>query len=398
MPRSSSDTALHKERAYWSGVFAMTLCVFTLIASEFMPVSLLTPISVDLAVSEGLVGQGIAISGLFAVLTSLSISTLAVAVNRKTLLLAMTALMALSGAIIALAPSYFIYMTGRALIGIAIGGFWSLSAATAIRLVPQHRVPRALAIFNGGNALATVIAAPLGSYLGSVIGWRGAFFCIVPVAVMAFIWQLLSLPTMTTDKDAKRSGTVFRLFANPLVTLGLAACGLFFMGQFSLFTYLRPFLETVTQVDITTLSLVLLTIGVAGFIGTLLIGIFLKSTFYLTLIAIPLLMATIAGALIAFGHSVWIVTLLLGLWGLIATAAPTGWWTWIARTLPEDAEAGGGLLVAIVQLSIALGSTLGGFAFDHSGYQSTFTISIVLLVIAAALTLWTSRKDLYQTN
>ncbi|CAI1601323.1 Purine ribonucleoside efflux pump nepI [Serratia quinivorans] len=398
MPRSSSDTALHKERAYWSGVFAMTLCVFTLIASEFMPVSLLTPISADLAVSEGLVGQGIAISGLFAVLTSLSISTLAGAVNRKILLLAMTALMALSGAIIALAPSYFIYMAGRALIGIAIGGFWSLSAATAIRLVPQHRVPHALAIFNGGNALATVIAAPLGSYLGSVIGWRGAFFCIVPVAVMAFIWQLFSLPTMTTDKDAKRSGTVFRLFANPLVTLGLAACGLFFMGQFSLFTYLRPFLETVTQVDITTLSLVLLTIGVAGFIGTLLIGIFLKSTFYLTLIAIPLLMAAIAGALIAFGHSVWIVTPLLGFWGLIATAAPTGWWTWIARTLPEDAEAGGGLMVAIVQLSIALGSTLGGFAFDHSGYQSTFTISIVLLVIAAALTLLTSRKDTYQTN
>lgn len=174
MPRSSSDTPLHNERAYWSGVFAMTLCVFTLIASEFMPVSLLTPISADLAVSEGLVGQGIAISGLFAVLTSLSISTLAGAANRKILLLGMTALMALSGAIIALAPSYFIYMAGRALIGIAIGGFWSLSAATAIRLVPQHRVPRALAIFNGGNALATVIAAPLGSYLGSVIGWRGA--------------------------------------------------------------------------------------------------------------------------------------------------------------------------------------------------------------------------------
>jgi predicted MFS family arabinose efflux permease len=70
----------------------------------------------------------------------------------------------------ALAPSYLIYMAGHALIGIAIGGFWSLSAATAIRLVPQHRVLRALTIFNGGNALATVIAAPLGSYLGAVIG------------------------------------------------------------------------------------------------------------------------------------------------------------------------------------------------------------------------------------
>lgn len=398
MSRVSSGTPLHEERAYWGGVFAMTLCVFALIASEFMPVSLMTPISGDLGVSEGLVGQGIAISGVFAVLTSLSISTLAGALNRKILLLGMTALMAFSGAIIALAPSYLIYMAGRALIGIAIGGFWSLSAATAIRLVPQRQVPRALAIFNGGNALATVIAAPLGSYLGSVIGWRGAFFCIVPVAVIAFIWQWFSLPAMTTDKDDKRTGTVFRLFANPLVTVGLVACGVFFMGQFALFTYLRPFLETVTQVDITTLSLILLTIGVAGFIGTLAIGAFLKSAFYLTLITIPLLMAVISGALIAFGHSLWVVAPLLGLWGLIATAAPTGWWTWVARTLPDDAEAGGGLMVAVVQLSIALGSTVGGFAFDHSGYQSTFAISLILLVIAAVLTLLTSHKDTHQTQ
>lgn len=398
MTTLSSNESLHNGRAYWSGISAMTLCVFALIASEFMPVSLLTPISGDLGVSEGLVGQGIAISGVFAVLTSLSISTLAGALSRKILLLSMTGLMAFSGAIIALAPSYLIYMVGRALIGIAIGGFWSLSAATAIRLVPKHQVPRALAIFNGGNALATVIAAPLGSYLGSVIGWRGAFFCIVPVAVIAFIWQWFSLPAMIKDKGNKRTSTVFRLFANPIVAVGLAACGLFFMGQFALFTYLRPFLETVTQVDITTLSLILLTIGVAGFIGTLLISVFLKSGFYPTLITIPLLMAAIAGALIAFGHSLWIVAPLLGLWGLIATAAPTGWWTWIARTLPEDAEAGGGLMVAIVQLSIALGSILGGLAFDHSGYQSTFTISVILLVIAAALALLTSRKDIYQTN
>lgn len=109
-------------------------------------------------------------------------------------------------------------------------------------------------------------------------------------------------------------------------------------------------------------------------------------------------MAVIAVALIAFGHSIWIVAPLLGLWGLIATAAPTGWWTWIARTLPEDAEAGGGLMVAVVQLSIALGSTIGGFAFDHSGYQSTFTLSGLLLVIAAVLALLTSRKDFHHTR
>lgn len=356
-----------------------------------MPVSLLTPIARDLGVTEGLAGQGIAISGALAVLTSLSLTRIAGNMNRKTLLLGMTALMAASGLLIAFASSYLVYMVGRALIGIAIGGFWSMSAATAIRLVPQHQVSRALAIFNGGNALATVVAAPLGSYLGATIGWRGAFLCLVPVAMIAFIWQCFSLPKMENDRAAQ--GTVLRLFRQPVVRVGLLACGLFFMGQFALFTYVRPFLETVTHVSASGLSLILLTIGIAGFVGTLIIAGFLNARFYPTLMAIPLLMATIAGMLILTGHSAWIVALLLGLWGLLATAAPTGWWTWLARTLPEDAEAGGGLMVAVIQLSIALGSTAGGMVFDNLGWQSTFGVSAILLLSAGALTFLTASKN-----
>ena len=370
----------------------MTLCVFVLIASEFMPVSLLTPIAADLRVSEGLAGQGIAISGALAVLTSLSLSTLAGNLNRKYLLLGMTALMALSATMVALSPSYLIYMTGRALIGIAIGGFWSMSAATALRLVPRRRVPHALAIFNGGNALATVIAAPLGSYLGAVMGWRGAFLCLVPVAIAAFIWQCFSLPAMAPDNNRRPGRSAFHLLSRPVVAVGLLACGLFFMGQFSLFTYVRPFLETVTRVDISALSLILLTIGIAGFIGTLVISHFSKRGLYSTLAAISSLMAVVAVTLILTGQHLWFVVPLLGFWGLMATAAPTGWWAWVARTLPDDAEAGGGLMVAAIQLSIALGSTLGGLAFDHTGWQSTFALSSGLLIVAAGLTILTSRK------
>ncbi|MCS4269763.1 MULTISPECIES: MFS transporter [Raoultella] len=382
-----------KEHARWGGIFAMTLCVFVLIASEFMPVSLLTPVAKDLAVTEGLAGQGIAISGALAVLTSLTLSTIAGNVNRKYLLLGMTALMALSGIVIALASSFAIYMAGRALIGIAIGGFWSLSAATAIRLVPQHQVSRALAIFNGGNALATVVAAPLGSYLGTTIGWRGAFLCLVPVAIVAFIWQCFSLPNMAGSTSRAPRANVFRLFDRPAVAMGMSACGLFFMGQFALFTYVRPFLETVTRVNSSGLSLILLTIGVAGFVGTLFVSAFLNARFYLTLMALPLLMAAIAGMLILAGHSLWIVALLLGLWGMFATAAPTGWWTWVARTLPEDAEAGGGLMVATIQLSIALGSTAGGVVFDHFGWQYAFAMSLALLLAAVVLTFFTARQQ-----
>lgn len=388
---SASPEASIRQPAYWGGVFAMTLCVFALIASEFMPVSLLTPMAADLHVSEGWVGYGIAISGAFAVLTSLSISALAGSMSRKTLLLALTGLMALSGAIVALAPNYTVYLIGRALIGVVIGGFWSLSVATAMRLVPARDVPRALAIFNGGNALATVIAAPLGSYLGAIIGWRGAFFCLVPIAVIALIWQWISLPVMKAEQ-ASGSGNVFRLFAQRTVRLGMIACAAFFMGQFALFTYIRPFLETVTRVQVSTLSLILLGIGVSGFVGTLVIGRFLRYGLYPLLIVVPLLMAGIALCLIPFGAQAAAVAVLLGLWGLLATAVPVVWWAWVVQEMPKDAEAGGGLMVAVIQLAIALGSTAGGLLFDSNGYQSTFAASAVVLLLAAALARLTSRS------
>ncbi|MDR6860892.1 putative MFS family arabinose efflux permease [Variovorax guangxiensis] len=390
-------TSRHETQpACWSGVFAMSLCVFALIASEFMPVSLLTPIAADLHVTEGMAGQGIAVSGAFAVLTSLSISRLTGSMDRKALLLALTTLMAISGAMVALASSYPIYMVARALIGVVIGGFWSMSAATAMRLVPAPKVPRALAIFNGGNALATVIAAPLGSYLGSVMGWRGAFFCLVPVAAIALGWQWISLPSMKNPHHPRDSGNIFKVLKSRPVAFGMTACGAFFMGQFALFTYVRPFLETVTHVNVSTLSFILLVIGVGGFIGTALIGSVLKRGLYGTLIAIPILMAVIALTLIPFGAWVAAVVALLGLWGLMATSAPVGWWSWIAETMPHDAEAGGGLMVAVIQLAIALGSTMGGLLFDSTGHRSTFMVSAVVLLLAAFLTFLTSRSQVRQ--
>ena len=369
----------------------MSLAAFALVASEFMPVSLLTPLAADLHITEGQAGQGISVSGVFALLTSLVIASIATQVDRKRLLMALTLLMIISGTVVAFAPNYLVFMLGRALIGVAIGGFWSLSAATAMRLVPQAQIPRALAIVNGGNALATVIAAPLGSFLGGIIGWRGAFFCVVPVAVVALVWLLASLPALKNQGEAKTANAL-RLMKNPKVALGMFAVSVFFMGQFMLFTYLRPFLESVTRVEVSTLSLMLLVLGLAGLAGTFLIERFLKHNLYPTLIAIPLIMAGLALALVEWGHSTIITTLLLGSWGLVATAAPVGWWTWLAQTLPDDAEAGGGLMVAIIQLAIAAGATVGGVAFDLSGYQATFELSAGLLVVATLLACLTSRR------
>ncbi|MDQ0028638.1 MFS transporter [Arthrobacter bambusae] len=393
-PRAQDPSGDEHRSAHWAGVFALSFGAFALVASEFMPVSLLTPMAADLNVSEGMVGQGIAISGLFAVLTSLSISTLAAGMNRKTLLIGLTALMGVSGALIALAPGYLPFMIGRAFIGVVIGGFWSMSAASAMRLVPASRVPRALAIVNGGNALATVLAAPLGSYLGSLIGWRGAFFCLVPVSALCLVWLGISLPSLPVTRRSTTARDLFTIFTalrNRSVAWGMAACGTFFMGQFILFTYIRPFLETVTHLNVTAVSLVLLVLGVTGFLGTVLIGRFLGPGLYRTLTIIPALMALIAVSLIPFGAWFAAAVGLLGLWGLLGTSAPVGWWSWVAEAMPHNAEQGGGLMVAVVQTCIALGSTLGGLLFDSLGYQSTFLASTAVLLLASLLAAVTTR-------
>jgi len=96
-----------------------------------MPVSLLTPIAADLHATEGQAGQAISVSGVFAVLTSVFIATVVRRRNRKNVLLGFTALMMLSGTVVALAPDYPIFMIGRALLGVVIGGFGSMSAAAS---------------------------------------------------------------------------------------------------------------------------------------------------------------------------------------------------------------------------------------------------------------------------
>lgn len=378
-------------RHVWGAVLAMSLCAFALVASEFLPVSLLTPIATDLSLSEGQAGQAIGISGLFAVIASLFLSTLTRGLDRKPVLLSMTVLLVISGIMVAFAPNYPVLMLGRAVLGIAIGGSWSMSTAVMMRIAPESVVPKAIAMVQSGTALATAVAAPLGSFLGGLIGWRGAFFCVVPLAALALCWQVFTLPRMPSERGAGSATDVFRLLGRAKVSYGMAAVALLFMGQFALFTYLRPFLESVTGVDVPGLSMLLLIIGVSGLAGTLLIGALLAKHLYRVLMVIPLLMAGIAVALMACGQSFGMTAVLLGAWGLISTCAPVGWFTWLTRTLPRDAEAGGGLMVAVIQLAITLGATAGGWLYDGVGYSTTFIASGVLLLMAAMLAWKVSR-------
>ena len=262
-----------------------------------------------------------------------------------------------------------------------------------MRLVSAAAVTRGLAIIYGGNAIATTIAAPLGSFMGGLIGWRGAFFVVVPLAVTAAIWQAVALPPLPAEARQNRASMV-SLLANPPVMAGLIAVMLLFMGQFALFTYLRPFLEQVTGVNVSTLSALLLIVGVAGFVGTSCIGRLLEGRLHIILVVIPAVMACTATGLALSGRSLWTTAALLGVWGLVGTAAPVAWSTWLTRTLPDDAEAGGGLMVAAIQLAITAGATIGGLMLDALGPIADFLGSAAILALAALVALLACRAHL----
>ncbi|OMQ39850.1 MFS transporter [Ensifer sp. 1H6] len=389
MTHVTYEETLTRPAAAWGAVVSMALCVAVLIASEFMPVSLLTPIASDLVMTEGQAGQAISISGLFAVVTSLFIAGITRSIDRKVVLSSFSVLLVASGLIVTFAPNYTVLMIGRALLGIAIGGFWSMSTAIVMRLLPATAVPKGLAILNAGNAIAATISAPLGSFLGDYIGWRGAFFFVVPLALIALVWQWLSMPSLPPRRRSA-AGNVFHLLKRRQVAIGMTAILLLFMGQFALFTYLRPFLESVSGYSVSALSLVLLLMGLAGVVGTWSISSLLSTRLYPIVVGIPLVMAAIAAMLIAFGSAKIAVAALLIAWGFFGTAAPVGWGTWLSRVLHDDAEAGGGLQVAVIQFAITVGAAAGGFLFDWSGWWSSFALAGILLLgsSAAAFAAW----------
>lgn len=370
----------------WSAVFSMSLCVAILITSEFMPISLLTPIADGLNISQGQAGQAISISGLFAVLASLLITTVAGQVNRKIILIAMTSLLLISLVMIASAPNYTLLMIARAILGICVGGFWSLGTAVIMRLVSKESVPKAISIMFTGQAVAAAFAAPIGSYLGDIIGWRGVFWGIVPIVIINLVWQLWVLPSMPAN-EKQSFGSLLSLLKRRYFVRGLVASLFVFAGAFSMFTYLRPFLESVTQVSVVTLSQLLLMLGVAGFLGSWLGGKYANSYAIKLVQTVPIVMALVTMGLLGFGHYVIVTALLLIIWGVMNTAMSIGWMSWLSQNIDDAPEAAGSLFVATVQVAIMMGAAIGGILLDHISIYATFIGSASLSIIAIIILL-----------
>lgn len=368
----------------WVAVFSLAMGVFGLLTAEYLPASLLTPMAADLGVSEALAGQAVTVTAVVALFAGLLVPRLTRSIDRRLVLLSFTGLMVLSNALVALSSSMGVLLVMRVLLGVALGGFWSMAAAVAMRLVPPQRVPRALSIIFSGIAVGTVVSVPLGSYLGGLLGWRSAFWAATAVGGITFAFQWFTLPRMAPRKAAVPESVV-GLLRRPGVAVGMLGCVLAHTGQYALFTYIRPTLESLGQMSADGLALILLGFGVANFVGTLLAGWLMERSLKVTLVIMPALVGAAALGMLLLPVGVGGLSMLVALWGLAFGGVPVAWSSWVARAVPDQAESAGGMVVAAVQSSIAAGAALGGLVFGLGGIVAVLTVAAVVMLLASLL-------------
>ncbi|MQT58991.1 MFS transporter [Pseudomonas sp. FSL R10-0399] len=382
--RVGNEADLEPATPAWMAVFSLAMGVFGLLTAEYLPASLLTPMAAELGVSEALAGQAVTVTAVAALFSGLLLPGLTRGIDRRVVLLGFSVLMIASNLLVAFSSSLMVLLVMRILLGIALGGFWSMAAAVAMRLVPPTLLPRALSIIFSGIAVGTVVAVPLGSYLGGLYGWRSAFVAAAAVGVVTLVFQLFTLPPLAPRRPA-RLRTVLEVLLRPGIAVGMLACVLVHTGHFALFTYIRPFLESTSGVGAEGLALMLLGFGAANFVGTLLAGWLLEKSPRGTMVLMPALVGVAALALVWLPASVPGQVVLLALWGMAFGGVPVAWSNWVARAVPDQAESAGGMVVASVQSAIAAGAAAGGAMFSFSGIDGVFVAAGILMLLAALL-------------
>jgi DHA1 family purine ribonucleoside efflux pump-like MFS transporter len=291
-----------QERASWPAVFSLAFGAFGLVTAELLPVSILTPMATELDASNGEVGQAVTATAIIAAFAGPLIVLGSGRIDRRVIVWALMALLIVSSVLSAFATSVEFLLLARGILGFALGGYWAMMTALALRLVPSEQMPRAVSIILMGVSLATVFAAPLAAALGELWGWRATFFAVAGIGIVSLLLQFTVLPGLPSTGGADLAS--FRAaLSRRAVLIGIGTAIVVVSGHFAGFTFIRPFLEVVPKLSISTISLALLAFGVGGFLGNVVAGAIAARSPALAVGGSSLLIAAAALALVLQGHA-----------------------------------------------------------------------------------------------
>lgn len=382
--RATSPAAPTHQRTRWAALIVMLLTSFVLVTAEFLPSGVLTAMAAELGVTPGQAGQTVTVTAFVGFLAAPTLGILIPRMDRRTFLVLVAILAAVSNLAVAVAPSLWLLLVARLLIGVAISGFWSMSLTVAAQLASPERLGRAMTIVSAGMTLAVVAGVPIGVYLTELVDWRGVFLGAAVLTAVVAVALRLTLPRIA-PAEASSLNILVDTLKRPGVRQGLAGHILIVFGHFMAYTFIRLALDQVPGLDTAFAAGLLVVFGVGGVVGNLVVGALADR--YLGLLRY-LQPALIAGAILlsVLGQgSVIVVAAAIVVWGFGFGAWPAVINTWAGRYIPDRLEAAGGLVVAGFQLAITLGAGLGGILVDSVDVRFTYLVAVAVVAVGVVL-------------
>ena len=357
---------LRRERTPWFALLTLAFAVFATVTVEMVPAGLLPAMSADFGVSASSIGLLVSLWAVTIIVASLPIVRLTARVDRRTLIVATLAVMAVANTLTAIAPGYEFALASRVVAAMAHGAFWSVVMVYATSLVSASASGRTVAIVSAGASGATVAGIPFGTIVGQVADWRLVFGGLaLALALIAVVvrWRLPSSPAATPAGSGR--GRIDRSI-RPVLAAAVA-CTLIAGASFTLFTYISPYLTEVAGLPAAWIGPLLLGFGVAGIGGLVAAAITADRWPVASLVSMTVLFAAALATLGFAPQSAPAVIAALLVWGLAIGGLPA---MLQARLLgvasPALRGTASALMVVFFNGGIALGATLGGVFDDGS--------------------------------
>ncbi|MEV6554482.1 MFS transporter [Nocardia sp. NPDC051756] len=369
----------------WLAVVSVMIAIFAIVTTEILPIGLLTSIGADFTISDGMAGLMMTMPGLIAAVTA-PVATVATGrIDRRIMLCLFMFLLVLANALVAAAPAYWVVLASRVLVGVTIGGFWSIAAGLAQRLVPEPSVGRATAVIFSSVPLGSVLGVPAGTLLGEIAGWRMTFVVVGVLSAVVLGMLMAFLPPLPA-RTVTRAAVLRESLRGINVRFALLTTFLVVLAHFGAYTYVTPFLEQVPQLGPGMITLLLLIYGTAGILGNFLGGAAIVRRPHATFGCAAALMAGAMLLLPVFSRGEAGALVLLIIWGIGYGAIPVSTQTWFTKAVPHAPEAASVLFTASFQATFSLGALAGGLVVDRGspttvmflgGFVATLTIIAV---------------------
>ncbi|MBT2373220.1 MFS transporter [Pseudomonas fluorescens] len=376
------------ERLPIGALLALAMTGFICIVTETLPAGLLPQISDGLAISQSLAGQMVTAYALGSVLAVIPLTIATRGWRRRNVLLLTIVGFVLFNSVTALSSHYGITLVARFFAGMAAGLAWSLLAGYARRMVAPDQQGRALALAMVGTPIALSLGVPLGTWLGSVVGWRTAFGIMSAMTLILIVWVLVKVPDYPGQAAHQRL-PLRKVLTTPGVRPVLAVVIAWMLAHNILYTYIAPFVAPAGLLE--RVDLVLLVFGVAALVG---IWVTAKLVEPLLRRTVLVSLATFAATCLAFGFLAEVPEVIyigVAIWGLSFGGAATLLQTALADAAGDGADVALSLNVVAWNSAIAASGVVGGILLDTWGVASFPWAMLVLLAVGFAIA-WTARS------